>query len=220
MLFDRLQVFDETEPHDAALNMAIDEALLEQTVLPALRFYRWSRPAISFGYFGRYAEVAGEAERRDLVRRWTGGGIVPHDEDLTYSIIIPATDASFASSSADIYRGVHSAIQDALEACGTPSTLATGPSARTSEHCFANPVRADVMSNGHKVAGAAHRRTRHGLLHQGSIQLGNLLPKFRSDLSRFLSEKPEPAAMSSTLLSRAGAISESKYGTAEWLRRR
>src|SRR3954471_638197 len=81
-MFDKLHVFDDLEARDAALNMGIDEALLERGTGPSLRFYRWERPALSFGYFGRYAEVANEAPQRDVVRRWTGGGIVPHGDDL------------------------------------------------------------------------------------------------------------------------------------------
>ncbi len=54
-------------------------------------------------------------------------------------------------------------------------------------NCFANPVRADVMIDGRKVAGAAQRRTRAGLLQQGSVQyvdLGNgLAERFVQALS-------------------------------------
>ena len=72
------------------MNMAIDEALLETAVIPTIRFYRWRSPALSFGYFGKFSDVAIYAAERDLVRRWTGGGIVFHGDDLTYSIVIPA----------------------------------------------------------------------------------------------------------------------------------
>src|SRR3954462_12222332 len=98
-----LHVYDDLEPRPAALNMAIDEALLNCAPLPALRYYRWQRPAVSFGYFGSYAEVKNQSGDREIVRRWTGGGTVPHGDDLTYSIILPATDPLFVRSSPDIY---------------------------------------------------------------------------------------------------------------------
>src|SRR3954471_19035556 len=113
-----LHVYDDLEPRPAALNMAVDEALLADASLPILRFYRWRQPSLSFGYFGRYAEVESQADRREIVRRWTGGGIVPHGDDLTYSIVIPASDPWFRRSSLDVYRTSHDAIRAALEANG------------------------------------------------------------------------------------------------------
>jgi len=77
-LFTSLAIYDDDNAHPAAMNMAIDEALLEGITVPAVRFYRWQSPALSFGYFGRFADVAKYQGNRDLVRRWTGGGIVFH----------------------------------------------------------------------------------------------------------------------------------------------
>src|SRR5436189_4258680 len=83
-LFAALNIYQDAA-HSAAMNMAIDEALLEHAKIPLIRFYRWYSPALSFGYFGRFSDVAEHADVRDLVRRWTGGGIVFHGDDLTYS---------------------------------------------------------------------------------------------------------------------------------------
>ena len=64
MLFERLLVYDDRRGGRAALNMAIDEALARTGAnVPTLRFYGWRRPALSFGYFGKFAEVAHESER-------------------------------------------------------------------------------------------------------------------------------------------------------------
>src|SRR5437867_4217598 len=89
-LFTALDVCHDLAAHSAAMNMAIDETLLKSVAVPSIRFYRWQSPALSFGYFGRFADVAIYAGERDLVRRWTGGGIVFHGDDLTYSIVTPA----------------------------------------------------------------------------------------------------------------------------------
>jgi lipoate-protein ligase A len=231
--------------------MAIDEALLETAKLPSIRFYRWNSPALSFGYFGKFADVADYVPERDLVRRWTGGGIVFHGDDLTYSIIIPAHDAVCAQSSMSIYEKIHGALRNALAANGERAELAVAAapqafrvgtirdrSIRSSEiigrelnatvtdrrysegACFANPVRADVMVNGRKIAGAAQRRTRAGLLHQGSIQhveLGNgLAERFTRELSNVGSGK----SLDKSLLERAEKIATQKYATQNWLQRR
>lgn len=219
-MLDELHVYDDVEPRSAALNMAVDEALLENASAPLLRFYRWRRPSISFGYFGHYAEVANQSSHREIVRRWTGGGIVPHGADLTYSVIIPATDPFFAQSSLDIYAEIHDSIRLALEANGVEANLAGSAAPKVSEACFANAVRADVLSEGRKIAGAAHRRTRAGLLHQGSIQRSDLPGRFRDDLARILCERSERKTASPEVLARASRIAETKYSAVEWLKRR
>ncbi|HVF70191.1 MAG TPA: hypothetical protein VM940_01170 [Chthoniobacterales bacterium] len=216
----QLDVFDDPEPRAAALNMAIDEALLEGAEIPILRFYRWIRPAISFGYFGLYAEAIETARGREIVRRWTGGGIVPHGEDLTYSMIIPATDPFFRNSSPEIYRRIHQAISKALRANGITASLADNAAPRTSDHCFSNPVRADLISDGQKIAGAAHRRTRRALLHQGSIQRSGLPDKFRAELADGFCDQFRGRAIEARLLGRAHEIADAKYATREWFLRR
>ena len=204
-LFAVLDVYRDVAAHSAAMNMAIDEALLEHVTIPLIRFYRWQSPALSFGYFGRFADVASYQAERDLVRRWTGGGIVFHGKDLTYSIVIPANDAAFAESSVWIYERIHRALCEALVANGLNAVVAgigdpdpwsaTARTVRTAlsdagHRCFVKPVRADVVINGGKVAGAAQRRTRCGLLQQGSIQeidLGDgLTEQFAAGLMREL----------------------------------
>ena len=240
-IFAKLEICKDATPRSAAVNMAIDEALLETAKVPSIRFYRWNSPALSFGYFGKFADVANYAPRRDLVRRWTGGGIVFHGDDLTYSIVIPANDPAFSESSMLIYEKIHCALRSALLANGERAELApvagvVDAGAAIIDHgysCFANPVRADVMVNGRKVAGAAQRRTRGGLLHQGSIQLatgwvrvaattgdvdlGNgLAERFAKELSEGRNEK----SLSNTLVERAEKIAEQKYNTKNWLQGR
>jgi len=215
-----LHVYDDLEPKSAALNMAIDEALLTDAAAPILRFYRWRQPSLSFGYFGLYAEAARQANEREIVRRWTGGGIVPHGDDLTYSVIIPKANPFLAKSSLEIYASVHDAIRRALESNNIAAALVNEAAPKTSDHCFANAVRADLMSAGRKIAGAAHRRSRAGLLHQGSIQRHDLPDRFRRDLAATLCERYETRSLSSELMERATLIAATKYGTPEWLRRR
>jgi lipoate-protein ligase A len=219
-MFDELHVYDDVEPKPAALNMAVDEALLEDAAAPILRFYRWRLPSLSFGYFGRYADVTNQSSHREIVRRWTGGGIVPHGDDLTYSVIVPASASFFARSSLEIYAAVHESIRRALGANGIAAILANSATPKVSEDCFANAVPADVLSDGRKIAGAAHRRSRAGLLHQGSIQQNNLPDRFRDDFARILCERFEPRTLARELSERAKTIAAAKYGTADWLTRR
>ena len=231
-LFAALEVYHDVSFRSAAMNMAIDEALLESAQVPSIRFYQWASPALSFGYFGKFADVAVYAGERALVRRWTGGGIVLHGEDLTYSLIIPASERAFAEPSMSIYQKVHGALRDALSGNGESAELVTlgGDAAlrrpQTSQRdvstkaCFAHPVRADVMLNGRKIAGAAQRRTRAGLLHQGSIQDVDLANGLAEEFAQALSARCERREIESQSLERADEIAAQKYATSAWLQKR
>ena len=81
-MFSELIVIDDPTPRSGPVNMAIDEVLLSNARSAILRFYRWSAPTVSFGYFVRFTDVCAIAGGRAIVRRWTGGGIVPHGQDL------------------------------------------------------------------------------------------------------------------------------------------
>jgi lipoate-protein ligase A len=212
--------------------MSIDEALMETARTPTIRFYRWRSPALSFGYFGRVADVAIYASERDLVRRWTGGGIVFHGQDLTYSLVIPASDPAFDESSIAIYERIHRALAHALNKSGERAVVAGGvdrgrmtPSKRAAVsasgyNCFANPVRADVMMNGSKIAGAAQRRTRRGLLQQGSIQGFVIETDLAQKFAHALSANCSQFEINEEVLQRARELTQQKYGTESWLRMR
>jgi lipoate-protein ligase A len=226
-LFADLTIYHDESPHSAAMNMAIDEALLETAVAPTIRFYRWRAPALSFGYFGKFSDVAIYAAERDLVRRWTGGGIVFHGDDLTYSIVIPSSDPVFDASSIGIYEKIHRALCSALadhnqgaELVPVANQVQAGDRRSCENECFANPVHADVMMDGRKIAGAAQRRTRRGLLQQGSIQgittNTDLAEKFAQALSTNCSE----IESSEDVFQRAQELAQRKYGTESWLRKR
>ena len=219
-VFDRLDVFYDAEKKPAALNMAVDEALLETALTPTIRFYDWARPSVSFGYFGKFREAAEAGVDRDLVRRWTGGGIVLHGTDLTYSIVVPATNHYLDRSPLDLYSDVHSAIREALLQNKVNAVLADSSRQKISDACFANPVRADVLIDGRKVAGAAQRRTRAGLLQQGSIQLENLGTDFAERFVQALCPSSQPRAINNEISQRAHEIAEEKYAQRSWLERR
>ncbi len=228
-LFVRLTVYHDESPYSAAMNMSIDEALLEAAIIPTIRFYSWRSPALSFGYFGKFSNVANYAAERDLVRRWTGGGIVLHGNDLTYSIVIPASDPVFQKSSIALYEQIHRALTDALNRTGTQAVVAgavdfggLGMRAVNASgyDCFANPVPADVMIDGRKIAGAAQRRTRRGLLQQGSIQGFAMTTGLAQKFAQALSTNCSEFELNEQLFQRARELAHEKYGTDAWQRRR
>lgn len=161
-----------TGARGAAENMAVDEALLQFASIwdkPILRFYSWSEPAASFGYFQKYSDVEALTGLRPLVRRPTGGGLVPHDADWTYSLVFPPSASWYELKAVESYRRVHEWIQAAFARSGLSTELAP-QSLPGMGQCFVGAERFDVVWNQRKIAGAAQRRTKHGLLIQGSIR--------------------------------------------------
>lgn len=162
----------ELDRHAAAFNMACDEALLESSAghgKPVLRFYGWLESAATFGYFQRFGEVERLTPLRPLLRRPTGGGLVPHDADWTYSLAFPPAHPWFQWSAVESYRQAHDWIRAAFARLGVALQLSPRGIAGGGQ-CFAGAERFDVLAGSRKVAGAAQRRNRAGLLIQGSIQ--------------------------------------------------
>jgi lipoate-protein ligase A len=162
-----------TAPADPAANMAVDDALLEfapRLTAPMLRLYSWNRPAATFGYFQKYADAASATRLRPLIRRPTGGGLVPHKRDWTYSFIAPVGHPWHRLDAAASYARMHQWIVDAFAALGLETELASGCHKEIPGRCFVGSEKFDILRLGKKIAGAAQRRTRDGLLIQGSIQ--------------------------------------------------
>lgn len=218
------RLFD-SGPQPAVDNMAWDEALLSVaggSALPTLRFYGWREPAATFGYFQKLREVETLTPLRPLLRRPTGGGLVPHASDWTYSVVLPPNDPWYSLCAVDSYRRVHEWVCAAFLRLGADAELASHRRLASPGQCFAGAEQFDVLSNHRKIAGAAQRRNRDGLLIQGSIQPPAGIER-RSFEEAFLQEaterwgvgwtrySPDPA-----LTAKMQALREQKYGRAEY----
>ncbi len=197
--------------------MALDEALLLSTVCPLVRVYRWSEPAVSFGYFGKYAPIASTWPGRELVRRMTGGGVVLHGDDITYSVIVPISHPFAQMSAKESYCGIHGALARWLAMRGISASLSHAPEGHGNGVCFESPTEADVIAQGRKVAGAAQRRTREGLLYQGSVQ--GVPTEWRTDIAQAFAAEFEVRTFSAPERNLAGHLTLEKYGTVTWLQR-
>jgi lipoate-protein ligase A len=209
--------------------MALDEALLESMPRldrPALRFYGWTQPAATFGYFQHYSDVERLTLLRPLVRRPTGGGIVPHDADWTYSVAFPPSHEWYALAATESYRRVHAWIQAAFARFNlsvelAPVSLKAGPG-----QCFVGYEKSDVLWKGQKIAGAAQRRRRDGLLIQGSVQPPQALISSRAAWQQALCDLApceqgiEPNTPDQALTDRARELTLRKYSQPDYNLRR
>ena len=217
-------------PGAADLNMALDEALLEFASLlgkPVSRFYGWTESAASFGYSQKYAEVARLTLLRPLVRRPTGGGLVPHDTDWTYSLVFPPGHWWFASRASESYQRVHEWIREAFRRFNITTELSPGRPKAPTGQCFVGAERFDLLWHGRKIAGAAQRRNRQGLLIQGSVQPPPQAPA-RADWRKAICDVARekwrvqwsPFASGAELDHRAEELVRQKYSLASYNQRR
>jgi lipoate-protein ligase A len=208
--------------------MALDEALLESAAPrggPVLRLYGWTEPAATFGYFQKFAEIAPATLLRPLIRRPTGGGLVPHDADWTYSLAFPPGHEWYALRAEESYRRVHAWIQSAFGHLGVPTELAPCCKKSAPGQCFVGHEKHDLLWRGRKIAGAAQRRNRLGLLIQGSVQPPPL-SLARSDWERALIAVTPPEMRwvgfdaDGPLRTRAAELEAGKYSRAAYNEKR
>jgi len=202
----------------AAWNMAMDEALLHTAATrgrPLLRVYAWENPSVSFGYFQKFPEAL--AGHHDVVRRPTGGGVVYHVQDTTYTVVVPPAHALYAMKTADAYCALHQAVAAAFQ---SPLALHRAPlqSPHGSYECFQRPVHGDVVADGRKLAGGAQRRTKSGLLHQGSIAAKLSAGQIKRGFQEVLRVEFETYELTDAERTQAEKLVREKYATDAWNR--
>lgn len=169
-VLDQLELWVDEVERDGYRNMAVDDWLLEAAVRPVLRIYRWEPGWGSFGYFVPQAEAAALLPGLKFVRRRTGGGIVDHRSDLTYTLVVPSGHSMADQRGGESYRVIHQALAAALRAKAPDLRLASETVAVRGGDCFTQPAEHDLLDrSGSKIAGAGQRRSADGLLHQGSV---------------------------------------------------
>jgi lipoyl(octanoyl) transferase len=218
-------------PTDGVVNMAVDEAMLaaahEHGAVPVLRWYRWSEPTLSLGYFQRWNDLPAELQALPRVRRSTGGGAILHDEDeLTYSIVFP-TGTLPRKLASEVVADVHVAVAGAFRgrAC---ARFAEGEQARprTDEPflCFDRRSPNDLVVGADKIMGSAQRRQGGNLLQHGSIKLREMRPeKLIKAATKDLADRWLVEFSPSTLTNREQDLVEemaAKHRSVEWTQRR
>lgn len=216
-LFNNLALWADEVPRNGPGQMGLDEALLESATLPTLRVYRWNGPAVSFGCSQSLSAVRGLHPRIPLVRRWTGGGMVEHMGDWTFSLIVPTGEALATLRPTETYRRIHEALQGALGQLGLVTRLVQADDCRTGAACFTAPALHDIHNaQGEKLCGGAQRRTRRGFLHQGSLQRVAVPEDFGLRAAKTLASEVTIPAVEAFLTKRAEFLSQEKYAAPAW----
>jgi len=168
--------------------MEYDEGLAQSLVSSdgpcVVRFYGWSPPAISLGWHQDAGEIdidkCAEAGI-DVVRRPTGGRAILHSDEVTYSVVMVASQKSVLT----VYQQISDALVRGLRSLGADVALEKSqphfPSlyrTPSSVACFASAARYEIHIGGRKLVGSAQRRFARPdggevVLQHGSILLGS-----------------------------------------------
>jgi len=172
-------IFD--PPAAGAWNMAVDEALLLSSNFDGLtlRFYGWSEPTLSLGYFQSLNDRQQHVASRNctVVRRASGGGAILHDRELTYSLVAPVA-ARFGTAAHELYLVAHQSLCVVLADLGVAASLHVAPSPAPPKAdepflCFQRRSSGDVVLGESKICGSAQRRHLSRVLQHGSVLLGS-----------------------------------------------
>ena len=188
-------IIDET-PMSGHFNMAMDAAMLQLGAvreISVIRIYRWSVPTVTMGYFQvSAANRENPFPNLPCVRRLSGGGAILHDNELTYSCVLPACHP-LRQDPSSLYGLMHARIIGILNQGGVTCSLRSefdatkGPVAL--ENSLENPIAGKpeepflcflrqnsndiVHSTGVKIVGSAQRRRKGVTLQHGSILLSS-----------------------------------------------
>jgi lipoate-protein ligase A len=168
-----------TETHNAFMNMAIDEAILqshlENLTTNTIRLYQWQPSAVSIGKNQNPEDTVYVDNCRklgvDIVRRNSGGGTVFHDaqSELTYSVTASTRDLK-ASDITEVYTSIYAAVTDALRLLGIPADFSPGDQ----KNC------PNLTVNNRKISGSAQTVKRNIVQQHGTLLLNvNLLLMFQ-----------------------------------------
>lgn len=157
-----------------AWNMAADETLLEAAAAgtASLRFYGWSQPTLSLGYFQASTTARAYPRLGELawVRRPSGGAALVHHLEVTYALALPAGSLWQRRGESWLCR-MHTVLAEALATFGVKAASCGD----RQEHnrgdvlCFLHQTPSDLLIDGNKVAGSAQRKQRGALMQHGSI---------------------------------------------------
>ena len=165
------------DPQPGVWNMAVDEALLEESLKNGttfLRLYRWSEATVSLGYFQRSNDQQLDPRFAHLptVRRLSGGGAILHHHELTYSCCLPPAHP-LAVQPSQLYDQIHAAFIAAISEQSIEITRRGHTTGGPNEPflCFLREAAPDLVVRGQKVLGSAQRRRRGAVLQHGSLLL-------------------------------------------------
>lgn len=162
---------------NARINMAIDDSLLsnyKENDAPILRLYTWDKDSLTIGVSQHFKDYPFIKEPNKIAaKRITGGGILFHGHDLSYSLVIPSKILGNLNIK-ESYERICSFILNFYKKLGLNVCYAKDDKKiqlSKSEYCQVGFEAYDILVNGKKIGGNAQRRTKKAIFQHGSIPI-------------------------------------------------
>jgi lipoyl(octanoyl) transferase len=169
---------------EGAYNMAEDMACLQSCEEgfspPTIKLYGWKRPTLTIGYSQQPGKLINLEKARQLdipiIRRPTGGRVLLHCEELTYSLIAPNDHPLLGGD----LKGSMCVISEMLKNClvklgcsrdDIQFALPSKSRGQSGPACFSLANHYELTCRGKKIIGSAQRRMKQAFLQHGSLIL-------------------------------------------------
>lgn len=211
---------------DCGTNIALDEVFFtEENFNPVIRFYTWTKPAYTIGYFQKYSELINK-NNYDTVRRLTGGLAVLHDRDLSYSVIVSDKQWNYIYDQEMTYKIIHEQMKKSLADininCDDKQAINNTPNKFSCVNTF---YKDDIFLEGRKLIGSCQRRRGTKLLVEGSIhlkmtkeQINIFTDSFFNNISPFINGQLVKTKVDDNYILKAHNLVKNKYNSEKWLR--
>lgn len=168
-------------PASASYNMELDEKIFTRYLkdgIPALRVYRWQRPSFTYGV-SQHPEneidvTRCASENIGVAKRITGGGVLFHDDEITYSFVCSKDDLGEPQGVFVSYRRICAFLIRFYGSLGLKAAFAVQSKDfknKCAPHglCGASYEKYDIVINGRKIGGNAQKRRRQAVFQHGAI---------------------------------------------------
>lgn len=172
-----------SQPSSAAYNMELDEKIFNRYLedgIGVLRFYRWEKPSFTYGFSQNPENEINldkcASDGIQIAKRMTGGGVLFHNDEITYSFVCSKEDVGEPQGIFVAYRNICKFLTRFYESLGVTAEFALQArnfKERSAPHqlCSASYEKYDIVISGRKIGGNAQKRKRQVIFQHGSIPL-------------------------------------------------
>ena len=170
-------------------NMLIDKELFDGfnlSDLPIFRVYEWET-SYTYGVSQKIDTIKNFEDLKkyddNYAQRMTGGGILFHGNDISYSLVIPTSYVKGLSVK-ESYELICSFLIEFYSALGLNPMYAKEAEVNLSksEYCQEGYEPYDILIDSKKIGGNAQRRTKDVIFQHGSINIDNSVYRMGSSL--------------------------------------